>query len=353
MKLELRRLTVPSPRAENARKRWPERQSLLVRITDAQGRAGVGEASPLPDYSPDRLDEVEQALAQVEPDALERRLDGDAAPALLGAVGQLVPPSLPSARMALETAALDYLGQRTRRSAPALLGATPDAERPLAELVGSPLRDAFAAACEDALKAGFRRLKVKLGAPEQLEQEVSALLAVARQLGKAVSFRADANRAWAASEVERAWTLLEPLELELLEEPGALPAQLLGRLPLALDESLQSLEAAAAVEQLRASQARFAVLKPMALGGLSHCWELAQHACAVGIQPLLSHCFDGPVALRAAAALALALPTEVAHGLAPHAGLSGYPSPEPPVERGWLKTWSEPGLGLRAGSAFE
>jgi o-succinylbenzoate synthase len=353
MKLELRRLTVQNPRAENARMRWPERQSLLVRITDAQGRAGVGEASPLPGYGPDRLDEVEPALARVETDALERRLAGDAVPAMLGAVGQLVPSSLPSARMALETAALDYLGQRERRSAPALLGAAPAAERPLAELVGSPLRDTFGVACEDALKAGFRRLKVKLGAPEQLEQEVSALVAVTRQLGKAVSFRADANRAWATREVERAWTLLRPLELELLEEPGELPAHLLGQLPLALDESLQSLEVAAALEQLRSSQARFAVLKPMTLGGLSHCRDLAERAQAAGIRALLSHCFDGPVALRATAALALALPTEVAHGLAPHAGLSGYPNPEPPVERGWLKTWSEPGLGLRDGSPFE
>ena len=122
---------------------------------------------------------------------------------------------------------------------------------------------------------------------------------------------------------------------------------------LALDESLQGLDVAAALQRLQAANASFAVLKPTALGGLTHCLALAERAQKIGIRAVISHCFDGPLAFRAAAALALALPADVAHGLSPHAALAGWPEPNPPAERGWLKAWSEPGLGLAPGRWFE
>ena len=67
MKLELRRVTVRSPRAQDARRSWPERESLLLRLSDEGGQRGLGEATPLPGYSPDRLDQVEAAPAAVRP----------------------------------------------------------------------------------------------------------------------------------------------------------------------------------------------------------------------------------------------------------------------------------------------
>ena len=353
MKLELRRVTVPSPGAENARQRWPERQSLLLRITDAQGRAGVGEAAPLPGYSSDALDDVEQALARLRSDDIARALAAGPIRSVLGAFGRLVPATLPSGRMALETAALDYVGQCELVSAPRLLGATHDAERPLAELVGSATAVDFAALCERAIHGGFRQLKVKLGVPGQLDAELMALQATAARLGKAVSFRVDANQALDLAEVERAWLTLEALDLELFEEPGALGPALTLTLPLALDESLQGLDVAGAMQRLVTTGARFAVLKPTALGGLEHCLQLAERAAEVSVRALVSHCFEGPVAFRAAAALALALPARIAHGLAPHPALKGWPDAELPVERGWLKTWQAPGLGYASGSAFE
>ena len=62
MKLERRRVSVRTPRAQDARRTWPTRDSLLVRLTDTAGYEGVGEASPLPGYSQDLLEDVEPAL---------------------------------------------------------------------------------------------------------------------------------------------------------------------------------------------------------------------------------------------------------------------------------------------------
>ena len=59
MKLERRRVTFGAPDAAHAQRDWPERYSVLVRVSDSLGRAGVGEASPLPGYGRDTLEDAE------------------------------------------------------------------------------------------------------------------------------------------------------------------------------------------------------------------------------------------------------------------------------------------------------
>jgi L-alanine-DL-glutamate epimerase-like enolase superfamily enzyme len=352
MKLERRRVSVRTPRAQDARRTWPERESLLLRLTDAAGHHGVGEASPLPDYSPDRLDDIEPALAALDMPEVEAALAQPTTRAALAAVASLLPRHLPSARMALETAALDLLGQRHRQSAPLLLGAETSARRPLAQLLGAASSPTLQADAERALQAGFRHLKLKLGAPGQLPRELAGVQALRERHGESVVLRLDANGALSATEIEQAWRSLSGLGIELFEEPGRMPDALLGTLPLGLDESLQGLDESAVAELVQRTQARYVVLKPMALGGLVHCWRLADIARALGVLPVLSHCFDGPYAWRAAAALALALPAGPAHGLSPHAGLDAWRLRPLPVSDGFLELWPELGLGAPAEPDF-
>jgi L-Ala-D/L-Glu epimerase len=352
MKLELRRVTVRTPRAQDARRSWPERESLLVRITDAHGQSGVGEASPLPEYSRDRLDDVESGLARLDAPALAAALELRPARAALRAAAGLMPASLPSARMALETAALDLLGQRLRVSAPLLLGAAPSATRQLAELIGPASSPDLFEHAERALGAGFRHLKLKLGGAGLLERELAAVAALRQRLGGQIALRVDANGNLTADQLELAWPELSRLDIELFEEPGAVPDPLAGALPLGLDESLQGLDEAQVEALLRLRRPRCVVLKPMALGGLDHCWRLAERARDAGAAAIMSHCFDGPFAWRAAAALALALPRGPAHGLAPHPGLEAWRARELPVRQGCLEAWPEPGLGAPAEHGF-
>jgi L-Ala-D/L-Glu epimerase len=352
VKLEFRRVSVRSPRAQDARRRWPTRDSLLVRLTDAAGYHGVGEASPLPGYSPDRLEDVEPALAAVALTDIEAALAQPTTRAALCAVAGLLPSHLPSARMALETAALDLLGQRQQLSAPVLLGAAPAAQRVLAQLLGPASSPTLLLDAERELQAGFRHLKVKLGAPGQLDLELGGVQALWERHGAQITVRLDANGALSATEVAQAWQSLSGLGIELFEEPGSVPLSLLGALPLGLDESLQGLDESAALALLGQRQARYVVLKPMALGGLTYCWRLAEQARVLGAQPVLSHCFDGPFAWRAAAALALALPAGTAHGLAPHAGLEAWSLRPLPVQQDRLEIWPETGLGAPAEHGF-
>jgi o-succinylbenzoate synthase len=353
MKVELRRVTVRTPRAQDARRSWPERESLLLRISDARGQSGVGEASPLPGYSPDRLDDVETELGRLDSQALAAALELLPARAALRAVASLMPIGLPSARMALETAALDLLGRRLGMSAPILLGAASSATRQLAELVGPASSSSLLQDAERAVRAGFKHLKLKLGSSGLLERELAGVTALRQRLGASAAVRLDANGSLTAEDLELAWPELARLGIEWFEEPGPVPERLASALPLALDESLQGLDEAQVEALLRLRKPRCVVLKPMALGGLDHCWRLAERARDVGADAIISHCFDGPFAWRAAAALALALPRGPAHGLAPHAGLEAWSMNALPVRQGCLETWSEPGLGAPAEHGFQ
>jgi o-succinylbenzoate synthase len=346
MKLELRRATVSTPGAADAKRDWPERQCLLVCLRDPGGEVGLGEASPLPGYSPDALDSAEQALRDVPLEKLVGALERESTHAALAAVSELLPTAAPSARMALETAALDWLARRAGVAAPALLGAETHSIRPLAQLLGPAASPSLRERATAALSAGYRHLKLKLGGAE-LERELDAVTALRESVGSSVALRLDANGALTLPELERAWPKLERSGLELFEEPGSsLPPS--AGLPLALDESLQGASPELVERAIVEKQPRALVLKPMALGGLAHSWRLAQLAQRHGVLVVISHTFDGPFAWRAAAALALALPPHSAHGLAPHAGLAAWPANGARVRQGSVNAWSEPGLGLDA-----
>jgi o-succinylbenzoate synthase len=355
VKLALRRVSGPTAGAGNARSAWPERQGILLELRLGAAR-GLGEASPLPGYSRDSLADVEAALTRLDLAALEKAVQLPELRAALAASAALLPRALPAARMALETAVLDLRGRQQLRSAPLLLGAVHGAERALACLVGVPGSRALDAA-QRAVQTGYRDFKVKLGGDANLSADLAGLTALRRALGSAARLRVDANRGWSDAAARVACRQLEPLNVEFLEEPssswtrpssGGEPVGFSTGIPLALDESLRGVDADELEPLVRRSRARVLILKPMLLGGLTHCLELGRRAAALHIDVVVSHCFDGPVAWAAAGALALALPARMAQGLAPHAGLDAWQTVPLPIENATLRAWTSPGLGLTA-----
>jgi o-succinylbenzoate synthase len=334
--------------AKNARRTWPVRSGLWVELREGSDR-GVGEAAPLPGISSDTLDEAESALSSLDVDRLERAVGIEDTGEALKSVADLLPRSQPAARMALETAALDLRGHQLRVAAAALLGAAPGEEHALAWLVNAEPGTGTLDAVQRARRAGYGHFKIKLGAAGRVETEIATLSELRRALGAGPRLRLDVNQGWSEAEATAACTLLEPLDIEFIEEPcPRLPRRLATRIPVALDESLQGLDPAGLEALASTSGAGVVVLKPMVLGGLSHCLELGRRARAQGLGVVFSHSFDGPVALAAAAALALALPGRLAQGLAPHAGLAAWPSIPLPIVGATLQIWSGPGVGPAA-----
>jgi o-succinylbenzoate synthase len=344
VKLGLRRLALATPQVRDAQRAWPTRQAVLLSLEDERGACGRGEASPLPGYSPDSVEQAQAALAAISPAQLIVAFASGEPWQVLAAASALLPATVPAARMALESAALDLLGQQRGTSAPGLLEAPLDSCA-LAYLLGPAERLDLVQAAEQAWEAGYRQFKLKVGAAAGLEREVAGIARLRAAFGRDAGLRIDANATLSRASAQSLCDALEPYAVELFEEPSAEPGRLQTSIPIALDESLQGRGVDELETLLAARGASVVVLKPMALGGLIRCWNLAERARVLGATAIISHTFDGPLALRAASALALRLGGSKAHGLAPHAGLSGWNGSAPPTEFGRLVSWSAAGLG--------
>jgi L-Ala-D/L-Glu epimerase len=338
--------------AHDAHSVWRARRGLLLRVRDEGGAEGLGEASPLPGHSEESLDEARAALHAIRWPRLG--LDGGADDPL-GALGRALddlPPVPPSVRFAVETAWLDLLGQRLAQPVHRLLD--PGGAPRTAALCALVLEDDAASAAAVAVGQGYTTLKLKVGA--HAARDLARVRAVRRAVGPGVALRLDANRALPAGSWRGALDALADVSPELFEEPvplGDVGAAVRGghALPVALaaDESLRSPSDLDALCGLtRSGVYRAWVLKPMRLGGMLRCLALARRARDLGAEVVVSHLFDGPVALAAAGELALALGSPRAAGLAPHAALSAFPPATLASLRGaHLAPHAEGGLGVR------
>jgi o-succinylbenzoate synthase len=339
--------------ASNASRAWRERRGLLLELCDREGRIGQGEASPLPGFSSDTLAEARADLLGVDWAGLPDLAPGDG---LLEAIeASLSGAGLngPAVRFAVETALLDLAGQAAGLPVHVLLagtrrGAGADGSRPSAVPLAALLaRDPLASAAS-RVGEGYCCLKLKVGrAPAE---ELALLGALRAEVGDGVLLRADANGRLDA-EVATGWLqAAADLGLEFVEEPLPL-ARLREVLPLpvpiAIDESLDAGDDSGLAPALEAGGYRYVVLKPAYHGGALRCLRLAAEARSLGALPVISHLLGGPVALAAAAELALALPPGPAAGLAPHAGLSMWPALAlPAYGRAEILPHDRPGLGL-------
>jgi L-alanine-DL-glutamate epimerase-like enolase superfamily enzyme len=246
---------------------------------------------------------------------------------------------LPAAgRFGLETALLDHEARRAGVALPVLLGAKTAASVRLSCLIGAASDTGLLEQAARAVRDGYGCLKVKLGAPGKQREELTGIAALREAVGSDVKLRLDANGAWSATEIAQAWPMLRGFEIDFFEEPGDVPEALRGVLPLALDESLQGVRPDQLEALVSQRAARALVLKPTALGGIARCLGLAERGRSLGCRISVSHCFEGPVGFRAVAALALALPGDSEHGLAPYPGASFE------TRGGKLSIWHEPGL---------
>jgi L-alanine-DL-glutamate epimerase-like enolase superfamily enzyme len=379
------------PRVASARGAWNARQGLLVQLRDDQGHRGLGEAAPLPGYSPDDLAACEAELRALDSAALTIELGPDSISGharLAELTGRV---RSPAARFALETALLDVMGQRAGWPLWRVLQAIQSPGHPPA---ATPAAVPLNAVCvqgdpgrvlDDVAAAharGIRCVKLKVG--RDFPAELAALEAVRARHGLEISLRADANQAWAPSQAREHLQRLATVAPEYVEEPVVAPmAHLAGLAPLpvpvALDESLAFPDtwttpaAAASVSELdtpdtsadalavapgapatldallAAGLASVLVLKPMLLGGALPAMALAARARAHGADVVISHLFDGPVALAACAHLALALAATRACGLDRHNGLQAWPEIDIPfVGQAHVAVPLQPGLGISA-----
>jgi o-succinylbenzoate synthase len=274
-----------------ARGRLTRREMVLLRITDEDGFEGLGEAVPLSLRGGVTIQTVVRELEAVDPTR--------AAPDNL---------SLP-ARCALSTALLDLEEKRRDTKAdhaPVRCNAT---------LVSGPPAEVAADAARWA-KAGFGTFKLKLGAGEDIAQ----VEAVRAAIGTEARIRLDANASWSLEEATRILDAVEPLGIELVEQPVERVAEAVELswrtpIPLAGDESIVTV--ADAEESVRENAFGITGVKLSKVGGIEAGREIA------GImRTYVASALDGPVGIAIGRRLAEWVDSEtpagerLAHGLA-------------------------------------
>ena len=315
------------------------REMVLLRVRDEDGVVGLGEAVPLALRGGVG---IEQVVRELEGWAGEREADGLSAPA----------------RCAIATAEMDLRGRRAAGQTP-VAGSTEAVPCNATLVAGAP--EQVAAQALRWAEDGFITFKLKLGTETVEKSDMRTLLrsrdvetvrAVREAVESEARIRVDVNEAWDLETAKRMLAELEPLEIELAEQPVAgleAMAELAAStsIPLAADESVASTEEAERAAALGACE--FTGIKLSKVGGPEEALAIADVLPAY-----VTSALDGPVGIAAGAQVALSLAEtghperlHLAHGLATQRLFaSTIASVECELRDGMLHLPPGPGLGV-------
>jgi o-succinylbenzoate synthase len=333
------------------------REGVVIKIRDENGLAGIGEASPLPEYAGGSVESLTSALSE-------------SAATLVGqspssAVANPFPKcgddaSRAALRCGLETACMDIGSRQT--SIPAgqwlanvagLPSPNPATGLPVNGTVDAATAKQAAARARVLVDAGFATLKLKVGGA--VSDDLERIEAVRAAVGDAIELRIDANGGWDVESARRALQGAAKLGVSMCEQPlspsdaGVLAHTAALReetaISIALDESCRSVRDVEAV--ITADAADAIVAKPM-LTGLIEGARMLRVAVKVGLVAIVTTAFDTSIGTAAAAHLATLLPPpRRACGLGTASLLAGDLVKHPmPIERGVMHLGGEPGLGV-------
>lgn len=312
-------------------------QNTLVRIGH-DGTEGWGEASPSRYYG-ETPALVEEALRIWGPHLGEDPFALEAVHARLDRVldGQS------AARAAIDMAMHDWIGKRLGIPVWKLFGLDPAATPVSCVTLGMASPEEMEQKLESVID--FPRLKVKLGAPGDVEN-----LRRIRSRYKGW-LMVDANAAWSAPDAVRVLREVEPLDIQLVEQPvarGDLDGLRWVRervgIPVFADESCHRLHDVG----LLAGRVDGVNLKIMKTGGLCEMRRMIHAARSLGLKVMLGSMVESSLALSAAAQLA---PLADVLDLDGHWLLAEDPFEGAPGARGEIVLTDAPGLGVRAAAA--
>ncbi len=294
---------------------WTHRESWILRLRDADGAVGLGEAAL--DFDTGE-DPTAAELSRLVRNTVERVRAGESLPSAAELEESGVPGR--ALRCALDSAMLD-LGLQA--AAPGAVTRSVPVNATIGFLGSS---ETFAAA-RDAVAGGFGTIKMKVGPERHTAELVERVAAGRAAAGPNMLLRLDANGAWDVATARERIAAVAPYRIEYVEQPIAAgdphslaEVRAASPIPIAADESVASV--AAARELLAARAADVLVVKPARVGGPVAAWEIADMAAAGGVPVVISTLFETGVGLAGALATAAGLPVvadatrDYAHGLA-------------------------------------
>ena len=244
---------------------YTQRKSWFIHLssTESPERIGIGECAPLPNLSCDDVPEYEEVLSN----ACQRFME-------TGSIDIEGLRNYPSILFGLETALRQYQANSTA------LWDTPFSRSevgiPINGLIWMGSYKEMLEQVEAKIKAGFRCIKLKIGAID-FEEELNILRIIRQHFtAKEIELRVDANGAFSPFDAMDKLRHLAELDLHSIEQPiRAGQWEEMARLtsstplPIALDEELIGCnQPEKKAELLTAIQPQYIILKPSLHGGI-------------------------------------------------------------------------------------
>lgn len=331
------------------------REGVIVEICIDNGTVGVGEIAPLPEFTGDTM----QAILPLLPHITEHLQNKSLSKALLILHNNFKAISS-SAIYGIETALLDAYGRFEGCSLSSLLARSSSSggnERTIRSeiavntVIGTMDTGAAVSRAQEAVAAGFRCIKLKMG--REPEVEVARVGAVRVAVGPSIDLRLDANEGWTRAEAESILTLCTDFDVQYVEQPlsrndleGMRALRQRVSIPIAADEALSDLASAQRV--LAAEAADIFIIKPQLSGGLYNTQRMLRLAREHGLQSVITSSIEAGIGVAAALHLAASSP-EVTQAC----GLGTLPmlkndliSGTLPIYKGSIRVPDGPGLGV-------
>lgn len=286
-------------------------ESLVVEVSDADGRRGFGEAPQVWRVTGESLAGAEACVLGPLRDVVVGRSVDDLAD-LLRSVETAVAANH-GAKAAVDVALHDLAARRLGVSLPRFLGSSrhdvsTDVTVSAGE-VASLVADATA-----RTKDGFSVLKLKVGT--NADDDVARIRAVRDAVGPEAQIRVDANQGWTARQAITAIRSLEDAgaDVEFVEQPvPAHDLEGLARVTASVDTAVMADESVFGLRDLSTVIKRGAAdlvnVKLAKCGGLSTARAMLAFASAHGVGTIVGSMMEGPVGVGAAASLVAAHPT--------------------------------------------
>jgi L-alanine-DL-glutamate epimerase-like enolase superfamily enzyme len=325
-------------------------ENLLVRIEDADGLIGWGEAASAPVMTGETLASMSEAVRTMAP-ALLGRDPRDIAGAHAAMDGKLYGNH--AAKGAIEIALLDLAGRAEQKPVHALLGAKKRQKMALLTVIGG---GDYAGDLDDAAKkkaAGYAAFKIKVGI-DTAEKDAARSRDICKVLGSGLLISADANQGFDTEQACAYARAMQGSGLDFFEQPVdghdldgmAKVAAAANGIALGADEGIHSLEDIVRHHDRKA--AKGVSLKAIKLGGLTGVLKAGELCERLGMNVNLA-CKTGESSIACAAALHVA---SVLPGIAWGLTLTNSQLAEDvagqgvQTARGHVEALDTPGLGI-------
>ncbi|MBD3615538.1 MAG: o-succinylbenzoate synthase [Gracilimonas sp.] len=287
--------------------KFSHREGVILVYKDREsGIEAYGEAAPLPGFSNESIEHVEEIL-KLNKEHLQETIKSGSGQETVQLLNQI--HQFPSLSFGIDTLLYDLASKKSNKPLVEYLFPGFKGTIKCNGTLSIQEKSETLSKAQELINEGFHTLKVKVG--RDFEKELAILKALRLQFPE-IEIRIDANQAWTVKEAIANLQTLEPLNIEYCEQPVS-KFDLMDLkqvtdssiIPIAADESVRNKKS---IEELsKAKAAKLVVLKPMLLGTFNDIFVTKEVADTHNIETIFTTSLESAVGQAATAAISAGL----------------------------------------------